>query len=335
MLRYGSKEAAFYRGAGKPARLYKGTQLVAGWTPSGKTVPCAWDATYNDTVYLDALGTAQQKSYSGKNLLNPAPWETPDATEKYTIKYLPDEDCFVLNGTFETTMDSASRNINIPLDAGATYTLRCDIVSGSFTSPRHALFYLGGVGSLRNWFACQFGQTAAAAAPGDAATRGWFYFTGGTVCTDLKLKIQLEKAAAATEYEPYVGGQPSPNPDYPQELTASQATLTGSDRTGSQTESLRLPVLRQIIGTEVRDELHGKTLTRRVGVIERYNAETVGAVWCSTTGQLTTGATVWYQLAEPVTQELDAELKTYIGYTTLDVEGTLLPEITATAKVAI
>lgn len=32
-------------------------------------------------------------------------------------------------------------------------------------------------------------------------------------------KFQLEKGSKATSYEPYTGGQPSPNPDYPQEIT--------------------------------------------------------------------------------------------------------------------
>ena len=32
-------------------------------------------------------------------------------------------------------------------------------------------------------------------------------------------KFQLEKGSKATSYEPYTGGQPSPSPDYPQEIT--------------------------------------------------------------------------------------------------------------------
>ena len=31
-----------------------------------------------------------------------------------------------------------------------------------------------------------------------------------------KLKVQLEQGSFATDYEPYTGGEPSPNPDYPQ-----------------------------------------------------------------------------------------------------------------------
>ena len=36
---------------------------------------------------------------------------------------------------------------------------------------------------------------------------------------DMKgVKIQLELGSVATSYEPYTGGKPSPNPDYPQEI---------------------------------------------------------------------------------------------------------------------
>ena len=40
------------------------------------------------------------------------------------------------------------------------------------------------------------------------------YYTG----TSEKLLLQLEKGSTPTDYEPYVGGIPSPNPDYPQEI---------------------------------------------------------------------------------------------------------------------
>lgn len=38
------------------------------------------------------------------------------------------------------------------------------------------------------------------------------FFENGTVW------VQIEEGSTATEYEPYTGGQPSPNPDYPQEV---------------------------------------------------------------------------------------------------------------------
>lgn len=45
------------------------------------------------------------------------------------------------------------------------------------------------------------------------------------------LKIQLETGSTATAYEPYVGGIPSPNPDYPQDVNVvtGEQTITISD----------------------------------------------------------------------------------------------------------
>lgn len=40
----------------------------------------------------------------------------------------------------------------------------------------------------------------------------------GTNSRTITNKYQLKKGATATEFEPYTGGQPSPNPDYPQEI---------------------------------------------------------------------------------------------------------------------
>ena len=56
---------------------------------------------------------------------------------------------------------------------------------------------------------------------------------------------------------------------------------------------------------------------QRIGIIDNYNGESVGDVWMSTTGQLTTGAKVLYQLNEPVTTQIVADtLISYDGTTT-------------------
>lgn len=48
--------------------------------------------------------------------------------------------------------------------------------------------------------------------------------TSGKTFVDNTIEWQLEEGSTATEYEPYTGGQPSPNPDYPQEIK----TITGN-----------------------------------------------------------------------------------------------------------
>lgn len=333
MIYVGRNAAPLYHGDYRPAALYRGSNRIAGYRDEAKSTPCAWENTYNDAIRIDAIGRGEQAAYSGKNLLNPVPWETPDLAKDYIVKYLPDEDCFFLDGTFAATGNYAIKPISIQLEPGAMYSIQCGIVSGSFSTPRYAVFYLDGATNGSNWVDCMLGAQKTKAAVGAISVRGWFYFTGGAVCDKLKLKIQLEKAAAPTFYEPYVGGVPSPNPDYPQLLTPTKASLMSKDRAGASTSSLELPVLRQILGTTVRDELHEQMLIRRVGVIDSYNGEDAGDVWCSTTGQLTTGATVWYQLPTPVKTTVSGVLKTYPGYTELAVSGDYPPEITATARV--
>ena len=45
---------------------------------------------------------------------------------------------------------------------------------------------------------------------------------GATITID---ELMLEKGSTATEYEPYTGGQPSPSPDYPQEIKTIENSL--------------------------------------------------------------------------------------------------------------
>lgn len=53
---------------------------------------------------------------------------------------------------------------------------------------------------------------------------------------DETLKLQLESGSSATSFEPYVGGIPSPNPDYPQAIqtVTGEQTVTVSDGVHSE-----------------------------------------------------------------------------------------------------
>lgn len=74
---------------------------------------------------------------------------------------------------------------------------------------------------------------------------------------------------------------------------------------------------------DVKDYGTGK-YTQNIGQIASYNGEGVGDVWMSSTGQLTTGANVIYQLATPIVTDISAEeiaaykaLRTYSPTTTV------------------
>lgn len=68
-----------------------------------------------------------------------------------------------------------------------------------------------------------------------------FTVTEGKTYNITDAKIQLEKGSEATYYEPYTGGQPSPSPDYPQEIKSvvnPVVKISNGDGTESQTVAL-------------------------------------------------------------------------------------------------
>lgn len=54
--------------------------------------------------------------------------------------------------------------------------------------------------------------------------------------------IQVEKGSKATSFEPYTGGQPSPSPDYPQEIkSVVNPTVKVSNEDGTKSQTATLP----------------------------------------------------------------------------------------------
>ena len=68
-----------------------------------------------------------------------------------------------------------------------------------------------------------------------------FSVTEGKTYYVSNILVQVEKGSVATSYEPYTGGQPSPSPDYPQEIKSvvnPTAKVSSEDETESQTVTL-------------------------------------------------------------------------------------------------
>lgn len=107
--------------------------------------------------------------------------------------------------------------------------------------------------------------------------------------------VQIALKGKSSAFEPYNGQSlpiPTPNglPGIP--------VQSGGNYTDSKGQ--------QWVCDEI-DFARGKWV-QRIAKIDSYNGETVGDVWMSSTGQLTTGATVLYQLDEPVEQDLTPDL---------------------------
>lgn len=260
MLYRGTKPAALYRGAYKPGKLCKGTQLVAGYEDVSKAAPASWDGTYDDVVGVAAQGRGKQQTYSGKNLLD-------DAAMRTYGNWRDD-----IPGTTGTNMGFVI--INEP----GTYTL-------SWTQPEDGSFpdffyvYVVDADGGFDYFYLTTAVVVNLSYTITVSTGGYAYVRlvgigGESVFREKVAKIatiQLETGSTATAYEPYVGGKPSPSPDYPQPLVAAEGSLTASGRAGTTPTTVTLPTLRAIPGTDIRDTLAyiggGQwQVTRRVGV---------------------------------------------------------------------
>lgn len=163
------------------------------------------------------------------------------------------------------------------------------------------------------------------------------------------ISIEIRNLIVATSeisaYEPYTGGIPSPNPDYPQPINSigdsGSVDVVVSDNNGnSQTLTINTP--NRLCGIPVDtggnytdstgqqwicDEVDFErgVFVQRIGKIVSYNGEQLSTKYMSTTGKLTTGASVIYVLATPIETPLTAEeltaykaIKSYPHYTHIE-----------------
>jgi hypothetical protein len=126
--------------------------------------------------------------------------------------------------------------------------------------------------------------------------------SGTTIDTIENAHLQLEIGNAATEYEPYnvkILSAPTPNG-----LSGIPVTSTGNytDKNGQQW-----------ICDEV--DFEKGVLIQRIGEIESYSGEAIGEIYLSSTGTLSTGATVLYPLKNIVESALAEEI--LLSYATL------------------
>lgn len=185
-----------------------GTEISLSPTKKGKLV-------------LKLNGNTEQKQYTGKNYLNTY---AQVSTSAFGIDISVDEDGIItLNGT--STKDNNGINLNQTITGdGNTYTLKAEIISGTYTKPSSELrfnFHILSSEHSYNGPSQQFGESNSVTT---TLTNGYVYDTigfrvdNGIVLNNVKFKVQLEKSSTASEYEPYVGKQPSPNIDYPQKI---------------------------------------------------------------------------------------------------------------------
>lgn len=285
MLHRGTKPGAFYRGAYKPGKLYKGTQLVAGYEDAAKAVPASWDGTYDDVMGVTAQGRGKQQTYSGAQLLDISTCTINDA-QPYGLTITLDGDVVRLQGTAAGVANVGDLNFLVLL-----WTPNTDLSGkGYVITPFLLRGSIDRVYGLRN-------------AEETAIACGLILTEGEAVDVALRLMVSVD---TPTTYEPYVGGKPSPSPDYPQPLAASEGTLTASGLAGTTPTTVTLPTLRAIPGTDIRDTaayIGGGQwqVTRRVGVVQLTGTET----W-TINGQYREDKMDWYYVSAKLPDAVDS-----------------------------
>lgn len=161
-------------------------------------------------------GNTFQQSYTGKNLANPTP--VSGGSNGVVATYNSQTGVVTVSGTAQSTWSNPFKVGNaIHLTAG-TYTLKQygELTNGRITCYAQGNGYQVDASTLQ--------KTFTVTSDGNA----YICITGLTSGNSVSgtIKFQLEAGSTATDFEPFVGGQPSPNPSYPQDINVVTGTQT-------------------------------------------------------------------------------------------------------------
>lgn len=171
------------------------------------------------------LGNTSQQTYTGKNKFD----DTTAEDTQYGLTVSGDTNGFTVNGTVGT----ANQRIFIgeaTLPAG-TYTVMLEYLSGLGESKGGLYTTKTGwtrpttVEMVVSSSSPQLNTTFTLAE--QSSIYFGFYTTAGHSYTDFKARMSIVSGSTADfDYEPYVGGIASPNPDYPQNVNVVSGTQT-------------------------------------------------------------------------------------------------------------
>ena len=146
----------------------------------------------------------------GKNLLNSSLRLTQKTDNGLTIQYLPDEDCYLLNGTTTKTTSGYRVSEDVLIDGKVTASVK--VLSGSIDNPNGGYTRLQLAGrddlnaSVSNWTDALLEQSGSRTSPNAKKylSATWFYIDGGITFNNYKVQLQIERGDTATAYAPYI-----------------------------------------------------------------------------------------------------------------------------------
>lgn len=199
------------------SEIYTGKNIQIQNSP--KDAPLADFKLYGDTC---------QQTYTGKNIVD---INFADSTSNGVTKTLNADGSITLNG-HTTSGNNFEIAPAVDFEIGKTYTIHIEVLSGSFVPYNSnkdwavTFVYAEDGGTTLQANVTENGATASYTPTSQMKSfnvRLWFAFNSSTtsdmaIFNNFTFRAQIEKGSTATSYEPYVGGTPSPNPDYPQDI---------------------------------------------------------------------------------------------------------------------
>lgn len=182
---------------------------------------------------LKVYGKSEQAKTTGKNLI-PNTYGDSATVNGILVSYDKESQTFTINGT--ATASGGRTNY---MFQAAKFTLE----AGEYIS---SVTVLSGTGKV-NAVLTNATTNASISNNVDDVTDVYvgLNVNEGVTYSNLKVRIQLEAGSAATDWEPYTGGKPSPSPDYPQEIKSIGAAdvVTCGKNLNPYTDGTMLKVL--------------------------------------------------------------------------------------------
>lgn len=178
------------------------------------------DSFLNELKELSVDGVCEQQTTTGKNLL-------PNKIQTNTIHGVTctnnGDGTVTLNGTAtEKTYFSTNKHISLSLDGDYTFS------ANTYNNISYALYH----GSAELFFWNTTSDKTFSATGSFDNVRPQINIESGITLNNVIVKFQLEKGSTATEYEPYIEGQATPSPDYPQEIKTITDSLSVTSNNG-------------------------------------------------------------------------------------------------------
>lgn len=181
-------------------------------TVSKSENPSVSDSYNTELMNLKFYGKSTQESTTGAQL-----WQNPEPrTLSGVTLTLEDDGWCVLNGT--CTQNNNIELLGNTLEAGE-YTLSVE-TEGNFQTGSTVVAQVYSIAQL-------MGLTCTGNAQSNTKTieqandyRFRIFISNGFTYNNSRVRVMLNKGSEALPYEPYTGGQPSPSPEYQQDVTA-------------------------------------------------------------------------------------------------------------------